>query len=118
MSYPSESDPFVFEAWAELAQRDPQAFEQQRQHHIDALIAAMPSAHRRRMERLQWRIDMERNRAATPLSACVRISRMMMDSVYGKEGLVDAVKGKVRYEVAPPLNVVAFTRRAKQGQER
>ncbi len=118
MPYPSKSDSFVFEAWAELAQRDPQAFEQQRQHYIDALIAEMPSAHRRRMECLQWRIDMERNRAATPLSACVRISRMMMDSVYGKEGLVDAIKGKVSYEVAAPLNVVAFTRRVKQGQEK
>ena len=118
MPYPSKSAPFVFETWAELAQSDPQAFEQQRQHCIDELLATMPSARRRRMERLQWRIDMERHRAATPLSACVRISRMMMDSVYGKEGLVDAIKGKVRYEVAPPLNVVEFSRRAKRGEEK
>lgn len=106
MPYPQKSVPFVFEEWAELAQSDPQAFEQQRQQYIDSFLATVPSKQRNRLERLQWRIDMERRLATTPLSACVRISRMMMDSVYGKGGLVSAIKGEIDLDNAPVAKVI------------
>lgn len=110
MPYPPKSVPFVFEEWAELAQTNPQAFEQQRQQFIDSFISNLPGKQRSRLERLQWRIDMERKRAATPLSACVRISRMMMDSVYGKDGLVSAIKGQIDRDGAPAAKVIEIAR--------
>lgn len=110
MPYQQKSDPFVFEEWAALAQRDPQAFEQQRQQYIEAFLATVPSRQRNRLERLQWRVDMERRRAATPLSACVRLSRMMMDSVYGKDGLVSAIKGEIDRDAAPAAKVIEIAR--------
>lgn len=113
MPYPNKTAPFVFEEWAALAQTNPQAFEQQRQQFIESFISSAPGRQRSRLERLQWRIDMERKRAATPLSACVRISRMMMDSVYGKTGLVSAIKGEIDHDVAPSAKVIEIARPPK-----
>ncbi len=110
MPYPSTSVPFVFEEWAALARTNPEAFEQQRQQYLESFISGIPSKQRNRLERLQWRIDMERNRAATPLSACVRISRMMMESVYGQAGLVSAIKGEVRRDAASAAKVIDISR--------
>lgn len=114
MPYPHKSESFVFEEWAELAQTDPKAFEQQRQHYIESFLATVPNKQRDRLERLQWRIDMERRLAATPLSACVRISRMMMDSVYGKDGLVSAIKGEIDRSSAPAAKVIEIARPPKR----
>lgn len=88
---------FVFEDWQNLAEKDPEAFETERQRFLENVIASAPDHYRRRLERLQWRIDAERQRSSTPLSACLRISGMMMNAVYGKDGLVDALNGRVEY---------------------
>jgi hypothetical protein len=116
MPYPSKSDSFVFEEWAELARTNPEAFEQQRQQFIESFLSTTPDRHRSRLERLQWRIDRERDRAATPLSACVRISRMMMDSVYGEQGLVSAIKGEVRCDAGATAKVIEISRPLKSRQ--
>src|ERR1700722_5243776 len=70
---------FDFEAWAALARDDPEEFERQRREAIDALIASSP-ANRRRLEGVQFRIDMERKLAHSPLKACLRVSGMMWDT--------------------------------------
>lgn len=46
---------------------------------IDTFIAACPK-NQRRLAGLQFRIDMERKLAHTPLKACLRVSGMMWDS--------------------------------------
>jgi hypothetical protein len=107
---PNKSAPFVFEEWATLAKTNPQAFEQQRQQVIESFISSAPGRQRSRLERLQWRIDMERKLAPTPLSACVRISGMMMDSVYGKTGLVSAIKGEIDCDANPSGKVIEIAR--------
>ena len=114
MPYPKKSVPFVFEEWAALAQSNPQAFEQQRQQLIESFISTAPDRQRCRLERLQWRIDMERKLSPTPLSACVRISGMMMDSVYGKTGLVSAIKGEIDCDVAPSAKVIEIAHPPKR----
>jgi hypothetical protein len=68
---------FDFDAWAKLASEDPEAFEKQREATLRATIAAAPESHRQRLERLQFRLDLERQRAATPLGACVRLNSLM-----------------------------------------
>ncbi len=110
---------FVFDDWKELAETDPQAFEQKRQNYIDSFISTAPSQHQGRLEGLQWRIDMERQRSSSPMSACVRISSMMLDSVYGEAGLVSALTGDLlrqRNKVCSARVVkIADIKRARSG---
>jgi len=83
---------FDFDEWAELAARDPDAFEAQRARALEQFIEQAPSERRQRLRQLQWRIDAERGRASNPLSACLRISRMMWDTLLGKGGLIEAIE--------------------------
>jgi len=76
-----------FDTWSEVAEKDPKAFERMRLDAIEACINSAPEGNRDRLRRLQWRIDQERRLARTPLGACVRISRMMWQSVLGEGGL-------------------------------
>jgi len=83
---------FDFDEWLELAQSDPEAFERRRQRMIEDIIAEAPENLRHRLRCLQWRIDMERARASNPMSACVRLSKMLWDMVYGDNGLLKAME--------------------------
>lgn len=69
-----------FETWMTLAKEDPDRFEALRLATIDDFISQVPEGKRLHLRRLQWRIDQVRDRARTPLAACVALSRMMWDS--------------------------------------
>lgn len=99
---------FVFDDWKDLAETNPQDFEQKRRDFIDSFISKASSRYRSRLEGLQWRIDMERRRSSTPLSACVRISSMMFDSVYGDAGLLSALNGDIRKDGNSTAKIVKF----------
>jgi len=92
----SQSGPFNFDAWAELAKRDPAAFERQRDRYINAVIHR--ASNHQRMRRLQFRIDRERIRSHTSLQACLRLSALMWDSYCD---LVDAVIPLAGNGIAP-----------------
>lgn len=97
--------PFDFDDWANLAHQDPEAFEARRAELIEEFLAAQPEERRLRLRRLQWRIDRERERSRTPLAACIRLSKMMWDSVAGRRGLVEslaALQGRPG-ALAPPM---------------
>lgn len=79
---------FEFEAMASLAQSDPAAFELKRQQMIDKLIESAPEDLQQRLRSFQWRIDMERQRSANPLQACIRISNMMWDLIHADRGFL------------------------------
>lgn len=98
---------FVFEEWRQLAETNPEAFEFTRQRMIDALIDEAKCSDR--LRRLQWRIDKERERSANPMSACVRLSSMMLDSVYGDGGLAKTLNGSPRRR--PPAKILSLTPR-------
>jgi hypothetical protein len=70
---------FDFDTWALLAREDPEEFERKRRAAIDNLIASSPE-NQRRLAGIQFRIDMERRLAHTPLKACLRLSEMMWDT--------------------------------------
>jgi hypothetical protein len=76
-----------FDSWMRTAQEDPEAFEAMRLAAIEDVINRAREANRERLRRLQWRIDQERRLAKTPLSACIRLSRMMWRNVTGPGGL-------------------------------
>ncbi|MDA1106976.1 MAG: DUF3135 domain-containing protein [Proteobacteria bacterium] len=83
---------FAFDTWLALANSDPEAFEKQRQDIVNQAIAGAPAGQQQRLRGLQWRIDKVRERSSTPLSACIRISGMMWDAVFGNGGLVDSLQ--------------------------
>ncbi len=108
-----------FEEWAALAQSDPRAFEKMRQAAIDDYITSVPDAHQERLRRLQWRIEQERRLARTPMGACLRISRMMWDSLLGRGGLreqLQGLAGRLQGEAGerPSAALLSFERAAGQ----
>ena len=114
---PREAGPqFDFNAWSELAARDPEAFERRRSEVIEDFIRRAPEDRQERLRRLQWRIDRTRERAGNPVAACVRLSQMMWDSLAGDGGLLEALdelRGVPRPPRRPPrrADVVAFRTR-------
>lgn len=104
---------FDFDYWSKLAANDPERFEALRQSAIDALIASAPEHQQRRLRGLQWRIDRVRERAGNPVSACVRLSEMMWDSVAGDNGLLELVAsltgaGRRPERDLPPATIIPF----------
>lgn len=82
----------TFDEWRDLARTDPEAFEARRRAAVAEAIALAPADRRQRLERLQWRIDRERERYRDPLAACARLSCMMWESVHGPGGLVEHIR--------------------------
>jgi hypothetical protein len=86
------SDPSSdFDTWMSLAQTDPVAFEERRSRLIEEFIERTPADQQRRLRGLQFKVDMERRRARTPMAACLRISDMMWQAVVGEGGLRDTL---------------------------
>lgn len=83
---------FDFDKWRKLAQESPEQFETARQEAINNLITDAPTSMQDRLQALQWRIDMERKRSKDPLVSCQRVFNMMWDSVYGDNGLLNALE--------------------------
>lgn len=83
---------FDFDALRELARSDPEGFEDRRRALIEDLIGQAPQWQQRRLRGLQWRVDMERQRASNPLAACIVLSRMMWESVAGHGGLLETIE--------------------------
>jgi hypothetical protein len=80
-----------WEKWVKLAREDPEKFEKERVAVIEELIMSQPVRCRLRGRRLQWKIDAVRQTSPNSLAACIRIYDMLMDSVYGPNGLVEAI---------------------------
>ncbi len=70
-----------FDYWSEIARTDPETFETMRTEIIRACIDSAPQDHQQRMRGLQWQIDCLRAQSKNPLSACLKISRMMWDTL-------------------------------------
>lgn len=106
---------FDFDDWAELARNQPELFERRRKATLEAAIAAHRGNRSTRLRRLQWRIDRERERAANPLDACVRLHRMMWRSFAGPGGLAQRLKAMSGGPVPPrpPCRVLPFPSRRR-----
>lgn len=75
---------FNFDEWASLAKQDCIAFEQKRAATLQQYITAHAKTtdDLRRLNGLQFRVDMIRRKHKTPLAACIAISKLLMDHVY------------------------------------
>ena len=108
----------AFDVLVDMARNDPQGLEKLRRSLTDAVItAASNETTRRRLRGLQFRVDMERRRATTPLAATIRISEMMCQSLAALHRSMVAPETR---QAAEPTNdpegrVLAF--RAPEAQE-
>lgn len=82
---------FDFDYWKNLAKDDPELFETKRREAVDGMINAAPTRSQQRLRGLQWRVDMERRKAKSPIDSCTRVYSMMWDSVYAKGGMLEAL---------------------------
>ncbi len=107
----SISEPFDFDHWLRLARRDPAAFERRRQAAIAAFLDDLPPARRSRLERLQWRIDMEIRRSRSPMGACIRLYRLMLESCARQQAALDALlQGSAMPDAERCARVLPFAR--------
>ena len=81
-----------FDFWSGMAHKAPYSFEAMRVAAINEFIDSVPMEKREHLRRLQWRIDQERRLARTPMAACQRISRMMLHSALGENGMLDHIQ--------------------------
>ena len=103
-----------FDDWAELAQSDPAAFEARRKQAIEELIQRMPEHKQQRMRCLQWKIDQVRDRAKTPMAACIKLSELMWDSLTGPGGLKESLDRMSNDNTAPLPNADILTFQASR----
>lgn len=92
-----------FDEWAALARNDPDAFEARRLALIEDYLNQFSHTEQQRLRGLQFRIDMERRRARTPMAACLRLSGMMWDSLVGEYGLMNALNLLLNHDPATAL---------------
>ncbi|HAG96573.1 MAG: hypothetical protein CMK83_23720 [Pseudomonadales bacterium] len=84
-----------FDKLREMAQRDPEQLERLRIELCDRLIQEAPEKYRRKLRGLQFRVDMERRRAKSPMAACIAISGMMHDSFDRLRNTLNEAAGNV-----------------------
>jgi len=70
-----------FDKLSELARNEPNAYEILRLELCQQFISEAPIDVQRRLEGLQFRIDMERRRSGNPIHSCIKLSAMMNDSL-------------------------------------
>lgn len=80
--------PCDFDAWLALASSDPEAFEHQRRQIINRAIQRAPARRQQRLHQLQWQLDQIRATSRTPMVACLRMQRMLWQSITGQDGLL------------------------------
>jgi len=110
---------FDFDAWMALAKTDPDAFEAQRTAFLNRFISDLPERARQRLTRVQWRVDMERQRCKNPIESATRIYDMMWDSLSqtheelcGLVALIDPDSEYAKPSIpAPKAKVLRFAER-------
>lgn len=111
---------FDFDEWSKLAATDPQAFERRRRHAVEQLIKDVPKERQPRMRGIQWHVDMIRRKYRDPRVCAQRVFNMMWDSVYGRKGLLDALRLDPEVSLQPstakPATVLSFASPRRTGQ--
>ena len=102
---------FDFDKWARLAKEDPAEFERQREATLRATIAAAPSEHRQRLEGLQFRLDLERQRSGSPLGSCLRLNSLMWSGFHRLRRELNAAaggSGEARGQERPSAQIISL----------
>ena len=98
----------TFDEMVRLAKTNPETLENIRRVLIEDLIADAPEYCQRRLRGLQFQIDMERRKAGNPMGACVKISKMMHDSLFQLRETLNGFTGQSAFaEPEPSYNTSA-----------
>lgn len=88
------NDKLDFDAWRDLAETDPEAFETQRKAMLEAIIERVPHSRQQRLRCLQWRIESVCAVSKSPMSASLQISNMMWESLRRQQHLLSLLSQK------------------------
>jgi hypothetical protein len=95
--------PFPFALWADLARRDPVAFEASRRDMLENLVAGASPDRQDRLRAVQWQLDQLRHRAGNPRQACNVLTSRLWERITGREGLMARLTGAVETRVSAPV---------------
>lgn len=70
-----------FDVLLEMARTDPDGLEALRYELVEHVIQQAPSEQQPRLRGVQFRVDLARQASSNPLSACMRISQLMHESL-------------------------------------
>ena len=100
------------ETLSELAVNSPDKLECILRENIAELIDQTSGSHRRRLQGLQFQIDIQRKLAKNPVDSCIRISRMMHDSfIELNKALANFTKNQPMCDTKKDSNVIYLTDR-------
>lgn len=108
---------FDFDEWVELAKDDPVTFEKRRTEWLESVIQKSPENNKTRLRGLQFQIDMVREKHRHPLGACMKLSSMMLESLYRETPLVADIpeSGEKKISVPTALSeIIPFCPRNEQ----
>lgn len=71
-----------FDTLMELAEKDPAAFDQLKAEAVEETISSASESNQHRLRGLQWQVDVELQKAKTPMEGCVKVSEMMHDKLW------------------------------------
>ncbi|MES2663449.1 MAG: DUF3135 domain-containing protein [Pseudomonadota bacterium] len=97
-----------FDELLRLAKENPQALENLRKASVEALINDAPEIHKRKLRGLQFKVDMVREKAKTPIAACMQISEMMHQSFGQLREALNAAQSSQLSEFRKSLNPNRF----------
>ncbi|MDH5360944.1 MAG: DUF3135 domain-containing protein [Gammaproteobacteria bacterium] len=83
-----EDERIDFDSWQHLADSNPEAFEAKRRDLVNAIIEQVPEPRQHRLRCLQWRIEKVCATSSNPISAALRLSRMMWESIDRQHELI------------------------------
>ncbi len=72
-----------------LHELDQESFEQERKRIIQEELSKYPKAVQERLKKFQWTLDMKRKKCKNALEACFMFHDMLMEQVYGENGLLE-----------------------------
>lgn len=114
---------FNFDEWMQLAQENPEAFEEKRLNAIQDVLSTTEGQSQKRLEGLQWQIDQMRTNTENPMAACLNISKMMWENVQGEDGLVETLnqltgKAPIKVKEEKLAEVLQFSARTEKSSEK
>ena len=102
-----------FDELKKLAEKDPKEFEALRKELCEKTIESSASSMQKRLRGLQFQIDMERRRAKTPMASCIKISKMMHDSLHELQNILTGPMDQIQSSPNQTSDTQGFDQTAK-----
>lgn len=97
-----------FDTLVEIAKEDPEQLERLRDALTQQLIDNAPTHRHHRLNGLQFKIDLERERAGSALSACITLSEMTHESLQRLKEILTNPEEYLRNQTSHSAEVIPF----------